>query len=275
MRKRKIDFDEKFGAEFIGQVPLSPGVYEVTDAEGRTIYVGKAKRLRRRLQQYRNARRAKKHHKMKAILEAAAGLRIYPCPSDLDALLLENGMIQTLRPRFNVAGAFSFLYPVIGLKREGTELTLAYTTTPREFPIFEHYGAFRSRETTREGYFALLEILAYIGHRQPRRKLAQLPHAKFSHVAGFRQIGENWVSLLDRFLRGESPEFLEQAVMALIEKPLARRNAAEIQEMIDGLKRFYKFEARPLRKALAALSMDCQAITQDERDRVFLRSRQA
>src|SRR5262249_9533319 len=103
MATRRSLFDRKFGDEFIAGVPLCPGVYESLDDAGNVIYVGKARKLRRRLQQYRNARRCKKHHKMRAIVQAAHSARVTPCESDLAALLLENQLIQQLRPRFNVA----------------------------------------------------------------------------------------------------------------------------------------------------------------------------
>ena len=149
MAARKNLFDRTFGADFIKSVPLRPGVYQVLDAGGAVIYVGKAKSLRRRLQQYRNARRLKRHEKMRTILVAAHSLQVTACESDLDALLLENRLIQTLRPRFNIAGAFSFLYPCIGLVRSERELHLCYSTSPVEFPMFDFFGAYRSRQKTK------------------------------------------------------------------------------------------------------------------------------
>lgn len=275
MASKKNLFDLKFGSDFIKNVPARPGVYEISDPAGTTIYVGKAKILRRRLQQYRNARRCKKHHKMRAILSEASNIRIIPCPTDLEAVLLENQMIQRLRPKFNVASAFSFLYPMVGLERNGLELKLVYTTSPREFSKFEFYGAFRSRETTREGYFAMIELLEYLGHREPMRKLSNYPRVKFSHLSSFRQLEEKWFHFIDLFLRGESIEFLEQAALALVEKPSARRNAETIQQRLDELKRFFKFEARPLRRALLAGGLQVHSISQQDRDSIFLRWRYA
>ena len=274
MADRKCLFDRKFGSDFIKSVPLAAGVYEILDESGLTIYVGKAKRLRRRLQQYRNARRCKKHHKMRAILGDAISIRLTPCLDDLEAQLLENQLIQTLRPRFNVAGAFSFLYPVIGTRIEGSTLYLSLTTTPSSFGSFELYGAYRSRFITRSAYFGILGLLGYIGHREPKQRLGQMPVVKHSHVAGFRQISERWVTLLDSFLSGSSRAFLEEAVTVLLEKPMARRSAEDVQEWLDDLKRFYKFESVPLRKALLANGISERRISQIERDRLFIKSRE-
>lgn len=263
----------KLSSDFMKTVPRTPGVYEFLDAAGVVIYVGKAKILRRRLSQYRNARRCKKHHKMRAILSEAVQLRVQPCTSDLDALLLENRLIQELRPRFNIAGAFSFLYPVIGLKREIRRLCVVYTTSPDIYPDFNLRGSYRSRELTREAYFALIDLLTYLGHREPQKDMSVYPKAPFSHVSGFRQIEDRWHEPLVEFLEGRSVRFLQEAVARLLEKPLARRRAEEIQGNLNAMMRFYKFEARPLRHALEKAGVVDTFLPQKERDRVFLISR--
>jgi hypothetical protein len=268
-------FDRKFGKQFIKGVPLCPGVYQFLDSTGAVIYAGKAKRLRRRLQQYRNARRLKRHEKMRTILGAAYALHVTECATDLEALLLENRLIQTLRPRFNIAGAFSFLYPCVGIARSGRELHLCYSTAPGEFPMFDFFGAYRSRQNTKEAFDALLALLGILGHREPARKLAAFPRIRFSVVAGFRQIGEEWLAPLQEFLAADSRAFLTKAVVALLEKPQARRHADEIQEHLDALAHFFTFEAVPLRKAVAAAGRTGHFVPQEERDRIFLTSRNA
>ena len=266
----KKTFDQKFGVDFIKNIPLCPGVYQMLDETGVVIYVGKAKRLRRRLQQYRNARRCKKHHKMRTILSHAHSIRFNLCDSEHAALLLENQLIQNIRPKFNIAGAFAFLYPSIGIRRDGLNFILVYTTTPSTFESFEHFGAFRSRDATRNAFYALLDILSYLGHRETTKKLSTYPRVKFSHLAAYRQINEHWEHQLAAFLKGESTGFLENAFLALLEKPMARKKSAEIQEFFNALKRFFKFEARPLRKALLANGLRSHSIPQQERDQIFL-----
>lgn len=273
MAGRKSLFDRKFGPEYIKAVPLCAGVYEVLNEAGDVIYVGKAKILRRRLQQYRNAKRRKKHLKMRAIVSEAHNIRITPCENDVAAQILENELIQKLRPRYNIAGAFSFLYPMLGLRREGSTLYVVYTTQPQDFTGFEYYGAFRSRYLTRNAYYALLEVLTFIGHRESKSALKHFPVIKYSHVAGFRQIDPLWMALLERFLIGETPEFLSEAVLALVERPMARRYAEEVQEHFDALKRFFKFEAKKLRAALIASNRAERGISQQERDILFIKSR--
>src|SRR4051812_34525524 len=111
-------FDRKFGKEFVAGLPTQPGVYRIFGEDGALIYVGKAKNLKRRLGQYRNAKRRKKHLKMRRIVADAGRIEFEVCPSELDACLLEAKLIQELRPRWNTAGAFYFLYPLVGIRRE-------------------------------------------------------------------------------------------------------------------------------------------------------------
>lgn len=273
MRVNRGLFNQKLSAQFLEMVPLKPGVYLFFNDARNPIYVGKAKLLKRRLQQYRNAKRCKKHHKMRAILREAAEVEYFECVSHLEALLLENRLIQKLRPKFNVAGAFSFLYPMIGLKRDGLTLALAYTTVPATYIEFEMYGAYRSRLIAREAFEALVECLAFVAHPEPYKALKQFPRARFSKLAAFRQLQDHWYKSLQEFLRGDSSAFLESLVLALLEKPTARRRAEEIQNHVDALKRFFRHEAKKLRQALKRNGCpNIRSISQTERDRLFLQA---
>ncbi len=177
-------FDQKFGAQFLAGVPSQPGVYRLYDEAGALLYVGKARDLRRRLAQYRTTRRTKKDRKRRRLVRSAARIVWEVCESELDAALDEIRLIQALRPRENVAGAFSFLYPFIGIRLDGRETNFCLTTSPEAFPSFDLYGAFRSREVTGEAFFSLMRLLRFIGHPTfPRRRMRSriAPH---SYVGG-------------------------------------------------------------------------------------------
>jgi excinuclease ABC subunit C len=134
-------FDRKFGAEFLARVPREPGIYRMYDAAGGLLYVGKARNLRRRLAQYRTARRTKKERKRCALVRSAHRIEWQACSSELEASLTEIGLIQALRPRRNVAGAFPFLYPFIGIQVDGGDTRFCLTTSPEAFAAFELHGA--------------------------------------------------------------------------------------------------------------------------------------
>ena len=114
-------FDRKFGLGFLSGVPPAPGVYRLFDDAGVLLYVGKAGNLRRRLGQYRATTRRKPDRKRRALVRAAARITWEVCESPLAAALAEIRLIQSLRPRRNVASAFPFLYPFVGVLEDGPE----------------------------------------------------------------------------------------------------------------------------------------------------------
>ncbi|MFZ5444482.1 MAG: nucleotide excision repair endonuclease [Myxococcota bacterium] len=269
-------FDRKFGADFLDTVPTTPGVYEMLDAEGHLVYVGKAKSLRDRLAQYRRATRRKAHAKMRAILGAASSVRLRPCASELDALLLENELIQTVRPPLNVAGAYTFLYPCVGVREVGDDFELCRTTSPGELPMYRFYGAWRDRRVVSEGFEALCELFDFVAHREPKHRVKDVPAVKFTRVVRFRRLEAKWRRLLDGFLRGDSRALGQQLLLALLERPAARRHADDTQAALERLGAWFELEARPLREALCAVGQERDTgVSQAGRDPLFLRANAA
>ena len=166
-------FDKKFGAELVVNLAAGPGVYLFRDAAQAVLYVGKAKNIRRRLQNYRNASRKRVHRKMRTLVREASSVEIRPQDTERDALLHENALIRELRPPYNVDGAFAFLYPAVGVARRDAHTLLCFSTKPEDYAGLEldWYGCFRSRPRAKEAFDALVELLALIGHLEKRTKL--------------------------------------------------------------------------------------------------------
>jgi hypothetical protein len=265
-------FDKKFGLSLIESIPTSPGVYRYFGDDGALIYVGKAKNLRRRLSQYRNAKRLKKDKKMRSIIRHAARLEFEVCANELEACLLETTLIQSHRPKWNIAGAFSFLYPLIGVKIEQNQVRFCYTTRPMadEFQGFGFHGAYRSRLITREGFLGLMALVKYIGHPVKMKREARV---RYSHHFAFRQLSSDWVRDLDLFWKGESRAALEELTLALLEKASARSRRDEVQDHLNALKRFWKHEAQPLAEARAITGFQEYPVPQLQRDHLFLKRR--
>jgi len=96
-----VDFAPyEFTAEELSLLPEVPGVYRFLDADGATIYIGKAKNLRSRVGSYfvPSARRTPKG---RAILERARRLEIEMVASELEAILLEADLLLRHRPPLN------------------------------------------------------------------------------------------------------------------------------------------------------------------------------
>ena len=268
-------FDAKFGGDFLQQVPREPGVYLFRDASSTVIYVGKAVNLRRRLQGYRRAMCRKKQRKMRTIVRHATQLTYEVCLGESCALLRENELIQHHLPMFNVAGAYSFLYPYLGLKTDETDrgqLSLCCTTRPNELTQrgFKLFGAYRSRRATRDAYLALFQLITYIAHEDKGARRALGPVA-FSRISCFRLFPIAMVPGLSAWLRGESCAVLHTLCEALLDKAPARRDRAEVQGGLDDLREFFQQEAQPLRRAMDLMEIKGNMIAQELRDPLFIK----
>ncbi len=103
--------------ELVAALPHSPGVYQYFDKQGVIIYVGKAKDLRKRVSSYFVAGR---NHstKVQVLVRQIADIRHIVVDSESDALLLENSLIKTHQPRYNILLKDDKSYPWIALLGE-------------------------------------------------------------------------------------------------------------------------------------------------------------
>ena len=268
-------FDRKFGADRVRELPAEPGVYLFRDERGQVLYAGKARNLRRRLRGYRNATRRKAHRKMRALVREASSLEVRVQPTERDALLVENELIRTLRPRYNVDGAFSFLYPAIGIGLRDRQAVLGFTTTPdawRELGLRWH-GSFRSRRRARDAFDALVGLLGFLAHPEPRGRLPRVPRPRGSRLVAFRRLDPDLLRMLGRLLSGESPRALEALSLRLLDRPAARRDAERVEADLRRVAAFYRSDLATLRRALRAANRSGTFVPQGERDALFLSQR--
>ncbi len=103
--------------ELVSQLPHSPGVYQYLDKEGKIIYVGKAKDLRKRVSSY--FVEGKNHSsKVQVLVKQICDIRHIVVDTESDALLLENSLIKTHQPRYNILLKDDKSYPWIVLLNE-------------------------------------------------------------------------------------------------------------------------------------------------------------
>jgi excinuclease ABC subunit C len=268
-------FDRKFGEDFLRELPEAPAVYLFRDETGRVLYAGKAKNVRRRLAAYRNASRRKAHRKMRTLVREAHSLEVRPQASEGEALLLENELIRTLRPPYNVDGAFDFLYPAIGTGWHDGRLLLCFTSSTDAFGALglRWHGCFRPRHRARDGFDALVELCSRIGHLEPRSRLPEAPRLRGSRLVAVRRIPAALLDPLRTFLDGESADLLGQLFGLLLESRVARREAGEVQEDMRRLRAFQRRDVRALRRARLAVGFGEPFVPQHERDALFLRAR--
>jgi len=97
-----------------GSIPETPGSYQFRDANGKVIYVGKAKNLRQRLSNYFQDPRIL-HTRTAAMVAAASTVEWIEVRNEIEALMLEFNLIKEHRPRFNVRLRDDKSYPFLAL----------------------------------------------------------------------------------------------------------------------------------------------------------------
>ena len=87
-------------ADSMKTLPGSPGVYRMNAANGKPLYIGKAKNLRKRVAAYRRPERLP--IRLQRMIAATAAVEVITTHTEAEALLLESNLIKRLRPRYNV-----------------------------------------------------------------------------------------------------------------------------------------------------------------------------
>ena len=103
--------------EQVSQLPMSAGCYLFENSKGEVIYVGKAKHLRNRVRSYFVDSR-EHSAKVRVMVRQIASMRHIVVDSEADALLLENSLIKTLQPRYNILLKDGKTYPWIAITAE-------------------------------------------------------------------------------------------------------------------------------------------------------------
>ncbi len=132
-----------------GSIPPEPGVYRFSDANGRVIYVGKAKSLRSRLSSY-FADIAGLHPRTRQMVSTAAKVEWTVVATEVEALQLEYNWIKEFDPRFNVRYRDDKTYPVLAvtLNEEFPRLTVYRGPRRKGVRYFGPYShAWAIRET--------------------------------------------------------------------------------------------------------------------------------
>ncbi len=127
----------------IQSLPDNPGVYQYYDKEDKILYVGKAKNLKKRVASYFN----KIHDtaKTNVLVKKIVTIKHIVVPTESDALLLENNLIKTLQPRYNVLLRDDKTYPWICIKKE--PFSRIFPTRKMVKDGSEYFGPYTSFKT--------------------------------------------------------------------------------------------------------------------------------
>ncbi len=237
-----------------GEIPESPGVYRFRDQRGRVIYVGKAKSLRQRLNQY-FADFAGLHPRTQMMLQTAAGVEWTVVGTEVEALQLEYSWIKEFDPRFNIkyrddksypylAVTMSDEYPRVmvmrGAKRKGTRYFGPYShawairdtvdTLLRVFPVRTcSAGVFK-----RSGQIGRPCLLGYIGK-------CSAPCVKRVSADEHRRLAEDFCD----FMAGQTSRFASrlEAEMKQAAREEEFERAARLRDDLRALERAIEKQA--------------------------------
>ena len=134
------------GKAFARGLSTAPGVYRMLAADGGVLYVGKARALKPRVASYFNA--VPKPARTMAMLAQVARMEVTVTRTEGEALLLENQLIKSLRPRYNVLLRDDKSYPYVLITQEPWP-RLALHRGPRNVPG-RYFGPYPGVTAVRE-----------------------------------------------------------------------------------------------------------------------------
>ena len=237
-----------------GEIPEEPGVYRFRDERGRVVYVGKAKSLRQRLNQY-FADFTALHPRTQLMLTTAASVEWTVVNTEVEALQLEYSWIKEFDPRFNVKYRDDKSYPYLavtmgedfprvmvmrGAKRKGTRYFGPYShawairetvdTLLRVFPVRTcSTGVFK-----RAGQIGRPCLLGYIGK-------CSAPCVKKITAEEHRALAEDFCD----FMSGQTSRFIRKltAEMKAAADDEEYERAARLRDDVKALERALEKQA--------------------------------
>ena len=229
---------DRLGAAFFRGIPRVPGVYRMFDEAGLLLYVGQSSDLRDRLNSYRHVHPDRDFRKTVRLVHLVRLIEWEVCDSPVSAVLRENELLRTLRPRFNRMNVYPKACFFIAMDREEGRLRLTLTRdTAAPGKLF---GAFRGAAWP---FAAICRLLFIADHRDmslghfPSRLLTSAPLRTQSFG-----LEEALAQEVENYLAGDSMRLIESlmGVCAGVEM----RTAFEQNLMLGDLVTVEEFFAR-------------------------------
>lgn len=224
--------------EKLALVPELPGSYQMKDKDGNIIYVGKAKRLRRRLKSYFTGRVTGKTRKL---VSEIADFEYIVTSSELESLILEITLIKKYNPKYNILLKDDKSYPYIEFTKDKYPILKVVHNTKSKKNKNNLYGPYPNVGAARR----VVEMLNRI---YPLRKCEKLKkdYCLYYHIGECLGYCKNEVDLeklesmkkeITAFLNGDSSQVLKELELKMNEasSKLNFEKALEYKNMIDDI----------------------------------------
>jgi len=225
-------------------VPASPGVYRMLDRKGDAVYVGKARNLKSRVQNYTHP--AGLSNRLRRMVAETAALEIVVAATEAEALLLECNLIKRLMPRYNV------------LLRDDKSFPFIHLTAGHDFPQLTKFRGARDKPGSYFGPFAsagaVNRTLVALQKAFLLRSCSDSVFANRTRPCLLFQIKRCSAPCVGRIGREEYAGLIEQGQLFLSGRSddIQQRLAVEMEKAADSL----DFEAAALiRDRIRALSL--------------------
>ncbi|BDU67670.1 MAG: UvrABC system protein C [Candidatus Tyloplasma litorale] len=230
------------------QIPKNPGVYLWKDKDDQIIYVGKAKNLRNRMKQYFNNELSLKNQ---LLLKHIFSFDYQVCASEMEALILEQNLINEYEPKYNIKIKSSKTYPYIELKK-GKNIKLSVSKNQKFYRGAKYYGPFPDGFSARRIIKILSSCLPLDLCLSPNKNEPCLNY-QMGRCMG-QCVGENTeekkqfiIEQIENFFKGKTI-FFEEELKRKIEKNNKIFNFEESQKLLENLNLIKKIKEQRITK---------------------------
>ena len=239
------DHSERFDHKaFLAQAPTQPGVYDMRDAQGETLYIGKAKNLKSRLSSY--FRPTGLTTKTMALVSKIDRINLTITRTEIEALLLEQNLIKDRRPKYNILLKDDKSYPYIYLATDKAFPSVAYQRGKPKSKKGQFFGPYPSGWAVRESLNLMQKVFKlrqcdehYFRNRTRPCLQYQINRCKGPCVGLVSQEEyEQDVRDTRQFLEGKSQELIRNLIgrMEQASERLNFEEAAVIRDQINHLR---------------------------------------